>query len=299
MTTRTRTTPQADPDSRPNPQKRNLLIRKLARAPWWLLIIMLLVLLFFFVVRRDDTYQTIVARVQQGIWTTVWVTVVAYSLAIVLGLLIALMRRSHNVILYQMSTVYVEIVRGIPTLVLVYYVALALTPEFIKLMNSLGEWMLLNNVLTEQAASLAALRARDVPNTTRAIIALAISYSAFLSEIFRAGIDSIPDGQREAGRSLGMTDGQIMRRVILPQAIRNILPPLGNDFIAMLKESSLVSIVGVEDITRIGATYASATFTFFQSYNVVAITYLILTVSLSLMVKGMEWYLGRGRTRGN
>lgn len=297
MTILTRTNPQADADSRPNPQKRNILIRKLARAPWWLLIIAVLVTLFFLNVRGDETYQTVIARVQQGVWTTVWVTVVAYTLAMMLGLLIALMRRSRNVILYQVSTVYVEIVRGIPTLVLVYYVALALTPELIKLVNSLGEWMLLNNVLTDQAASLAELRARDVPNTTRAILALAISYSAFLSEIFRAGIDSIPDGQREAGKSLGMTDGQIMRRVILPQAIRNILPPLGNDFIAMLKESSLVSIIGVEDITRIGATYASATFTFFQSYNVVAITYLILTVSLSLLVKTMEWYLGRGRDR--
>lgn len=289
-------TPDAN-RSRPNPQKRNILIRKLARAPWWLLIIFLLVIAFFVSVRGDQTYDEVINRVQNGLWTTIWVTVIAYSLAIVLGLVIALMRRSRNAIIYQVATVYVEIVRGIPTLVLVYYVVLALTPEAIKLVNAFGDWMLANNVLSDQAASLAELRARDVPNAARAIVALAISYSAFLSEIFRAGIDSIPEGQREAGKSLGMTNGQIMRRVILPQAIRNILPPLGNDFIAMLKESSLVSIVGVEDITRIGATYASATFTFFQSYNVVAITYLILTVSLSLIVKAMEWYLGRGRHR--
>lgn len=289
-------TPDAN-RSRPNPQKRNILIRKLARAPWWLLIITMLVIAFFASVRGDQTYDEVINRVQNGLWTTIWVTVIAYSLAIVLGLVIALMRRSRNALIYQVATVYVEVVRGIPTLVLVYYVVLALTPEAIKLVNAFGDWMLLNNVLTDQAASLAELRARDVPNAARAIVALAISYSAFLSEIFRAGIDSIPEGQREAGKSLGMTNGQIMRRVILPQAIRNILPPLGNDFIAMLKESSLVSIVGVEDITRIGATYASATFTFFQSYNVVAITYLILTVSLSLIVKAMEWYLGRGRHR--
>lgn len=289
-------TPDAN-RSRPNPQKRNILIRKLARAPWWLLIIFLLVIAFFASVRGSETYDEVIGRVQQGVWTTIWVTVIAYSLAIVLGLVIALMRRSRNALIYQVATVYVEVVRGIPTLVLVYYVVLALTPEAIKLVNAFGDWMLANNVLSDQAASLAELRARDVPNAARAIVALAISYSAFLSEIFRAGIDSIPEGQREAGKSLGMTNGQIMRRVILPQAIRNILPPLGNDFIAMLKESSLVSIVGVEDITRIGATYASATFTFFQSYNVVAITYLILTVSLSLIVKAMEWYLGRGRHR--
>jgi polar amino acid transport system permease protein len=120
-------TPDAN-RSRPNPQKRNILIRKLARAPWWLLIIFLLVIAFFASVRGDQTYDEVINRVQNGLWTTIWVTVIAYSLAIVLGLVIALMRRSRNALIYQVATVYVEVVRGIPTLVLVYYVVLALTP---------------------------------------------------------------------------------------------------------------------------------------------------------------------------
>ena len=95
-----------------------------------------------------------------------------------------------------------------------------------------------------------------------------------------------------------MTQWQVMRLIVLPQAIRVILPPLGNDFIAMLKESSLVSVLGVQDITRRGQTYASSTFTFFQAYNIVALTYLVLTVTLSMVVKGMETYLGRGQRRG-
>jgi polar amino acid transport system permease protein len=285
------------PDSRPNPQKRNLIIRRVARAPWWLLIAAALIIAFLMSVSGDRNYQEVTGRIQSGIWTTIWVTVVAYSIATLMGLVIALLRRSTNVIIYQVTTLYVEVIRGIPTLVLVYYITLALTPEVVRAVASLGQTLFDNGILPEFTQQVAGLTARDVPNATRAIVALAVSYSAFLSEIFRAGIESIPQGQIEAGMSMGMTRWQVMRHIVLPQAIRNILPPLGNDFIAMLKESSLVSIVGVEDITRIGATYASATFTFFQSYNVVAITYLILTLSLSILVKLMEWYLGRGRQR--
>ncbi|HRL13939.1 MAG TPA: amino acid ABC transporter permease [Aggregatilineales bacterium] len=285
------------PDSRPNPQKRNLIIRRVARAPWWLLIAAALIVAFLLSVSGDRNYQEVTGRIRSGIWTTIWVTVIAYSIATFMGLVIALLRRSTNVIIYQVTTLFVEVIRGIPTLVLVYYITLALTPELVRAVASLGKTLFDNGILPEFTQQVAGLTARDVPNAARAIVALAVSYSAFLSEIFRAGIESIPHGQIEAGMSMGMTRWQVMRHIVLPQAIRNILPPLGNDFIAMLKESSLVSIVGVEDITRIGATYASATFTFFQSYNVVAITYLILTLSLSMLVKMMEWYLGRGRQR--
>ena len=122
----------------------------------------------------------------------------------------------------------------------------------------------------------------------RAILALTIGYSAFISEIFRAGIESIGRGQMEAARSLGMTYGQAMRHVILPQAIRNVLPPLGNDFIAMLKDSSLVSVLGVQDITQLGKIYSASTFRFFETYNVVAFLYLVMTVGLALLVRGLE-----------
>jgi polar amino acid transport system permease protein len=282
----------------PRSYKRNLLIQRLARAPWWLLAAACLILVFIANAWQDPTYREVWHRVSQGIWTTIWVSVAAYSLALNLGLWIALARRSSNFFIYQTATLYVEIVRGIPTLVLVYYIVLALVPQLVELANVIGPWMLENGFPRQFARGLAELRTRDIPNETRAIVGLAISYSAFLSEIFRAGMDSIPEGQREAGMSMGMTQFQIMRYIILPQALRNVLPPLGNDFIAMLKESSLVSIVGVQDITRSGSTYAAANFTFFQSYNVVALTYLVLTLSLSLVVKTLEWYLDRGKRRG-
>jgi polar amino acid transport system permease protein len=297
--------------ARVNPQKKNILIRRIARAPWWLLVMAVGVIAFVLSVSAQHPYPVIWGAVRQGIWTTIWVSVVAYALALVLGLIIALLRRSSNVIIYQVATFYVEMVRGIPTLVLVYWMALAFIPEVIRLGNNLGETLqhlTISFVISEDQVyeltfrtlgqRMAEFETREFGNTYRAIIALAISYSAFLSEVFRAGIESVTIGQREAARSLGMTQWQVMRLIVLPQAIRVILPPLGNDFIAMLKESSLVSVLGVQDITRRGQTYASSTFTFFQAYNIVALTYLVLTVTLSMVVKGMETYLGRGQRRG-
>jgi len=142
--------------------------------------------------------------------------------------------------------------------------------------------------LTGVFGPLAGIQTRDLDFTFRAILALTLGYSAFVAEIFRAGIESIGRGQMEAARSVGMSYGQAMRYVILPQAVRNVLPPLGNDFIAMLKDSSLVSVLGVQDITQIGKVYSSSTFRFFETYNVVAFLYLIMTVGLALLVRWLE-----------
>jgi polar amino acid transport system permease protein len=296
------------PASRPNPQKKNILIQRLARAPWWLLLVALLVVLFVASVSDRHPYPVVWNAVQEGIWVTIRVSVIAYTVAIILALIVALMRRSSNPIIYQIVTLYVEGVRGIPTLVLVYYMALAAIPKLIGVGNDFGEWLTwvkITLLITDDTVyhitfqgiggTLANFGVRDFPNEYRAIIGLAISYSAFLSEIFRAGIESIGVGQHEAASSLGMTRWQVMRLIVLPQAIRVVIPPLANDFIAMLKESSLVSILGVEDITRQGQTYAASTFTFFQVYNVVALTYLVLTLSLSMLVKLLEMYLHKGR----
>lgn len=287
--------------TRINPQKRNILIQRLARAPWWLLILLGLILIFAITVADSTLYHRAWEQVSKGIWTTIWVTLVAYSIALVIGLIIALLRTPsksviYNLLVYQPVTAYMELIRGIPTLVLVLYIVLALFPEVLKLVNQLGV-SLLDNDFNPFGISdeMSVLKARDIPTVWRAIIALAISYSAFMSEIFRAGIESVELGQREAARSLGMTRWQVMRLIVLPQAIRNVLPPLGNDFIALLKESSLVSIVGVEDIARQASNFRAATFTVFPAYNLIALTYLTLTLSLSMVVKSMEWYLGRSR----
>jgi polar amino acid transport system permease protein len=288
-------------------QKRNILIQNLAHAPWWLLAVIGFVIWFAVGVADKHPYPVIWDAVSEGIHTTIRVSVTAYMLALLLGLIVALLRRSKNVIVYQLVTMYVEVVRGIPTLVLVYYMALAAIPQLILHGNDVGNWLLDHPItvplihydiwLRGLGSDLATYRTRDFDPSNRAIIALAISYSAFLSEIFRAGINSVEAGQIEAARSLGMTRWQATFWIVLPQAIRVILPPLGNDFIAMLKESSLVSVVGVEDITRRGQTRATATFTFFETYNVVALTYLVLTLTLSMLVKLLEMYLDWGKAR--
>ena len=142
-------------------------------------------------------------------------------------------------------------------------------------------WMSTDNIFT-------ALSIRDVTFIARGIIALAISYGAFSAEIFRAGIQSISTGQIEAAQALGLTRFQSLKLIILPQAIRRVLPPLGNDFIAMLKESSLVSVLGVNEITHLGKKYAAASFRFPETYNTLAFLYLSMTLILSMGVKFME-----------
>jgi polar amino acid transport system permease protein len=179
----------------------------------------------------------------------------------------------------------VEIVRGAPILVLLMYIAFVAVPLGVTAINSLGEWLQANLGF---GAALTAFTVRNFPNEARVIVALAFAYGAFESEVFRAGIQSIEKGQMEAARALGMTYFQAMRYIILPQAVRRILPALGNDFIAMLKDSSLVSVLGVEDITQKAKLYAASTFLFFQTYSILAFIYLSMTILLSRGVRYLE-----------
>jgi polar amino acid transport system permease protein len=175
--------------------------------------------------------------------------------------------------LNNIATFYVEFIRGVPMLVLIFFIALVGVPTVIEWLNALG---------------FTALSTKDVPNEVRAVIALSVTYGAFLAEIFRAGIQSITRGQMEAARSLGMSYGQAMRYVILPQAIRNVLPALGNDFVAMVKDSSLVSLLAVGDITYKTKLYSGTSFRFREGYTILALFYLLMTVILSRFMSMIE-----------
>ncbi|KPU83502.1 amino acid ABC transporter, partial [Marinosulfonomonas sp. PRT-SC04] len=122
-------------------------------------------------------------------------------------------------------------------------------------------------------------------------IALMIGYSAFIAEVFRAGILSVDEGQVEAAKALGLGGWHRFRFIVFPQALRTIMPPLGNDFIAMVKDSSLVSVLGVLDIAQLGKVTAAGNFRYFETYNVVALLYLLMTVSLSLMLRKLERWM--------
>lgn len=171
---------------------------------------------------------------------------------------------------YTLSTLYVEVMRGLPMLVIILYMGFAITPA---LREASENWVT------------GAIDLRGIPS---AIIGLSIGYGAYLAEVFRGGIESIAKGQMEAARSLGMSYIQAMRYVILPQAFRVILPPLGNDFIALLKDSSLISVIALPEMLQRGRLWISRTFRAFEGYNSVALFYLIMTLVLSMLVRIIE-----------
>jgi polar amino acid transport system permease protein len=264
------------------------LVGRVARLPLWLLAAILLGLLFLWTVANDGNYQVIFRATLRGVNTTIYVSLLAYAAACLLGLSLGLLRISGKRLLVEVTTFYVEIIRGVPMLVLLYYIAFVGAPAVVTAVNWLAGPLIEGGLLQP-------LNVRQLDFTIRAILALTIGYSAFISEIFRAGIESIDKGQMEAALALGMSHSQGMRRIVLPQGIRNVLPPLGNEFIAMLKDSALVSVLGVQDITQLGKVYSASTFKFFETYNTVAFLYLVMTVGLSLGVGALEKRLGQHR----
>ena len=255
--------------------------------PWWLVALAVIGIILAIVIVTNGIYAQVFQTVVNGVWVTVFVTVVAFALATALGLGIALLGLSDSVVLRQISRFYIEVIRGIPMLVLLFYVAFVGAPGIVAAYN-----FLITPLVKAGAAE--PILVRDLSLTWRAIIALMIGYSAFIGEVFRAGIQSVDRGQVEAAKALGLSRFQRFRLVVFPQAIRVILPPLGNDFVAMVKDSSLVSVLGVADITQMGKVYASGSFRFFETYSIVAYVYLILTIGLSLALRAMERRLRRG-----
>lgn len=259
--------------------------------PWWALIILLFFILISYVIATKPNYTDAFYFLIDGVRLTITVTLISFVIALFLGLIAGLGRLSRNVVFRTLSTLYVEVVRGIPLLVQIIYFAFVLAPAILGLLNGLGN-LILNYLaigpLTNLGYSLANMHIQDIDMTVRASLGLAFGYGAYEAEVFRAGIESIARGQSEAARSLGMTTGQTMRYVILPQAIRRVLPPFGNDFISMLKDSSLISVLAVRELTHLGKLNRARTFRTFETWNTVAFLYLILTVSLSLLVKLLE-----------
>jgi polar amino acid transport system permease protein len=263
------------------PRRPQFGLRSRREIPWWLVAAALLAVIFLWLIVADSDYRIIFRALREGVFVTLWVTVVAFALAMALGLTVALGRTSRFRVLREIATFYVEVVRGVPVLVLLFYVAFVGAPQLVALWNRAF------------AGLLPELSVRDFDLTWRAIFALTISYSAYIAEIFRAGIEAVPKGHVEAAWSLGLTRWRTFRHVVLPQAVKTVLPPLGNDFVAMIKDSALVSALGVQDITQLGKVYSASTFRFFETYNVVAFLYLVMTLSLSLLVRALERRLKR------
>lgn len=269
-------------------------IQRLSRWPWWLLVILLIGVFLSVKFTTDELYSTILSKLAVGIVVTVRVAVVSYLAAILIGLIAGLGRVSKNPIAYNIATLYVQIIRGVPILVQILVIAFVIGPAVVGMLNALGTQLV---GLLGPGNFLMTTSNQDFSTETRVIIALAVAYGGYEAETFRAGIESISKGQMEASRSLGMSYFQAMRYIILPQAVRRVLPPLSNDFISMVKDSSLVSVLGVRDITQEARLYAAASFRYLETYFVLAYIYLVMTIGLSLGVKALENRLGhQGRS---
>ncbi|NOQ39290.1 MAG: ABC transporter permease subunit [Anaerolineales bacterium] len=261
--------------------------RSLRDLPWWLFAIILIAIYVFFIISSNENYNNAFIFIESGLSITITTTLKAFLIALIFGLLAGLGRISKNVVINNLARFYVEIIRGIPILVLIFFIALVGVPALVDGLNNFGYW-LADSGVGFLGKLFTTITNKDISMVSRAIIALAVTYGAYLAEIFRAGIQSIVKGQMEAARSLGMSYGQAMRYVILPQAIRNVLPALGNDFVAMVKDSSLVSVLAVRDITQVSRLYAGSTFRFREAYVTLAVMYLTITVLLSLLVQLVE-----------
>lgn len=195
-----------------------------------------------------------------GALVTIEITAMSVGGGFIIGMFAALANLSRFWIIRFIAKCYVDIIRGTPLLVQIFLIYFALP-------------MLIGQRIEPFIA---------------AVVACSINSGAYVSEIFRAGIQSIDKGQMEAGRSLGLSWGQTMKDIIMPQAIKNIIPPLGNEFIAMLKDSSLVSVIGFEELTRRGQLIIAKTYGSFEIWLTVAAIYLIMTLTISRLVAYLE-----------
>jgi len=251
---------QVDPLLQPHPVikiegQREL--RNWRAFPWWFVALISIAALAAYTIYAQESYREAFLWIKAGLQVTLSISLISYFIAVFLGLITGLSRLSKNVFLNNLARLYVELIRGVPMMVLIFFIALVGVPAVVDGLNNLGHWFGQQGI-TPLAVALTAFSNKSFPMTVRATVALSVTYGAFIAEIFRAGIQSIERGQMEAARSLGMSSGQAMVHIILPQAIRNVLPALGNDFVAMVKDSSLVSVLAVRDITQISRLYAGS-----------------------------------------
>lgn len=195
-----------------------------------------------------------------GAGITVQITAISVGLGLCIGMFVGIARICNVKVLRALAAVYIDFLRGTPLLVQIFLIYFAL-PMVVG---------------------------QRVDPFVAAITACGINSGAYIAEIFRAGIQAIDEGQMEAGRSLGMTWVQTMRYIIVPQAFKNIVPPLGNEFIALLKDSSLVSVIGFEELTRRGQLIIARTYGSLEIWITVALIYLVMTLTISRLVSYME-----------
>ena len=256
--------------------------RLVFRWPWSYLLMVFFAIAMVLLFANQHWYRFAFSKIMPGFWVTVPIPLYSYGIALIIAILIGTLRayppqQGHGVMnglihifrlaFHHLLTFYVDFFRGIPTLILLLYFAFG----FIPTMKKEFEWFTMSSRVLWAA-----------------IIPLSMAYGAFMSETVRAGIRSVDKGQLEAARSLGMRPLLIMRSIVLPQALKIVTPPLGNDFIAIIKDSALVAVLGMNDLTQLARVNASSNFRFFEFYTILALFYLALTLLATIMVRFMD-----------
>jgi polar amino acid transport system permease protein len=233
----------------------------------WLVVMLTIIGAMVVAIIFSDAYQEAFKEIIPGLKLTLYLTVGAFLVSMPLGLFIGIGRLSKNPVISTISRVYIEFVRGMPMLVFIFVVAF---------------------VLTRDLADLLGVKTRSIPMEWRGGAALCLFYAAFIAEVFRAGIQSVDHGQVEAGLAVGLSRWQTNRHIVLPQALRNALPALGNDFIALMKDTSLVSVLAVTELTQQARIYSGSSFRIRESFFILAVVYVSLTLMLSLALQVWE-----------
>jgi len=301
---------QPSPDSDPlrPPQLVNLqsLARLLIGRRGWLILFILLDIYIIYLISNNKEVYDVWVYVLPGLNATIRITVISFLLAVIIGLVLAFGRISKNLIIYNISTFYVEIFRGLPLLVIILLFNFVVTPAIVDVVvgptpEEGARIPFLDDLIQRligvdpERIPITVLRTRDIDSELRIVLAFAVTYGAFMSEVFRAGIQSIGKGQVEAGRSLGMTYIQVMLYIVLPQAIRNVLPALANNFVFLLKDTSLASAVAVSEISYLTRQYSSTNFRYPEGLLVLSFLYANLTIILSMGSVYLEDRLHRDR----
>ena len=234
---------------------------------WWLVITIGVIAWMGFQVVTNEAYREAWDNIIPGLRLTLYLTVGSFLVAMPLGLLIGMGRLSKNRVINTIAQLYIEFIRGMPMLVWIFVVAF---------------------VFTRDIADILGIKTRDISMTLRGGAALCLFYAAFIAEVFRAGIQSVDRGTIEAGYAVGLSRYRTFRHIVFPQALRNALPALGNDFIALMKDTSLVSVLAVGEITYEARIYLGSSFRIRESYFILAVIYVSLTLLLSLGLQMWE-----------
>jgi polar amino acid transport system permease protein len=224
----------------------------------------------------------------QGLIVTVRVSIYATILALILGVVLGIARCSHNLVIRMLARTYLEFLRNIPPLVVIFIFYFFLAEQIIQAMN-IESWSykiakMENNQIWEFFCG----DMRRFPSLVSGVIVLALFESAFVGEIVRAGIQSVDRGQREAARSVGMSGFQEMQYIVLPQAMKKIMPPMANQFITLIKDSSIISLISVQELTYKTAELVSSTHMIFEAWLTTAAFYFVICFGLSLVFRKLE-----------